>query len=131
MRLLSPGWMKKGLTPSIVTVLNKETSYTEIVCVRKDLKAALNLDGEDLGQQEVDMISMMLYVKDRYHISGNAYHEFASFCHAILRRYRLKQKLQSSIPNVTLCPHQKLIIGVQQSFQECLLMSSATCKLHI
>ena len=42
-------------------VFNKEKNKSEKLTLRKDLGIALNLE------QETDMISMMLYVKDRYH----------------------------------------------------------------
>lgn len=33
---------------------------------------------EQLEKEDVDMLSMMIYVKDRFSISGSAYHEMVS-----------------------------------------------------
>ena len=74
-------WMEKdGLTPVSVTVMNTRTNALETFSIRKDLERALNLNEEEIGEQEADVVSMMLYVKDRYNISGSAYHELASLC---------------------------------------------------
>ena len=52
-------WLdEEGLTPVSVTVINKENNELEKISIRKDLEVALNLDGEDLSEQEADMISM-------------------------------------------------------------------------
>ena len=69
----SLSWLENdGLMPVSVTVLN--TNQWTGKYHRKDLETALQLNGE----QEADLVSMMLYVKDKYNISGSAYHEFAS-----------------------------------------------------
>ena len=85
------GLENDGLTPVSVTVFNTETEKLENITVRKDLETALQLNGEELGEQEADLVSMMLYVKDKYNISGSAYHELASLCREMPRHYRLKQ----------------------------------------
>ena len=38
----------------------------------------LNLNGEHLTEEEADSLLMVLYVKDKYNVSGNAYHEMAA-----------------------------------------------------
>lgn len=49
---------------------------------------AKQLDG-GAEEQERDIVSMMLYVKDRY---GSAYHEMAKLCRDMPRHYKVKQK---------------------------------------
>lgn len=57
-------WLENdGLTPVSVTVFNTETEKLENITVRKDLETALQLNGEELGEQEADLVSMMLYVR--------------------------------------------------------------------
>jgi hypothetical protein len=41
--------------------------------LKEDIEKALGIQGEDLTHKDQDIISMMLYVKDRYNISGSAY----------------------------------------------------------
>ena len=90
----SLAWLQKeGLTPVEVVVVNSETKEVQHITLRKDLEQALNLSGEQMSDEDADMISMMLYVKDKYNISGNAYHEMASLCKQMPRHYKLKQRI--------------------------------------
>ena len=57
-------WLEnEGLTPISVTVVNNETSELQTIWMKKDLEQTLNLDGEELSEDDVDLVSM-LYVKD-------------------------------------------------------------------
>ena len=71
-------------------IVVNETSELQTIRMKKDLEQALNLDGEELNEDEIDMVST-LYVKDRY-VSGSAYHETASLCSTMPRHYRLKKR---------------------------------------
>ena len=112
-------WLdEEGLTPVSVTVMNQETQKLEQLSLRKDLEEALHLDGESLSDQQADLVSMMLYVKDRYHISGNAYHELASLCHAMPRHYHLKDKIRQLNSKWNISQTPEGTVGVQQSLEE-------------
>ena len=64
-----------------MTLMNNETREVTKVTLREDIENALGLQsGEALTELEADRVSMMLYIKDRYNISGSAYHELASLC---------------------------------------------------
>ena len=79
--ILARGWR---LTPVSVTVVNNEMSELQPIWMKKDLERALNLDGEELNEDEIDLVSMMLYyVKDKHDVSGSAYHEMASHAKAL------------------------------------------------
>ena len=59
-------WLQEeGMTPVQVVVVNSETSKVQRITLRKDLEQALNLSGEQIRDEDADMISMMLYVKDK------------------------------------------------------------------
>ena len=112
-------WLENdGLTPVSVTVFNEETKELENITVRKDLENALQLNGEELGEQEADLVSMMLYVKDKYNISGSAYHELASLCREMPRHYRLKERIAELNSKWNIVPTPEGMIGVQQRLQE-------------
>ena len=49
-----------------VTVMNTQTNKVESSSIRKDIKEALNIQGEEISERDADLVSMMLYVKDRY-----------------------------------------------------------------
>ena len=101
-----------------MTVFNTETEKLENITVRKDLETALQLNGEELGEQEADLVSMMLHVKDKYNISGSAYHELASLCREMPRHYRLKQRIAELNSKWNIVPTPEGTVGVQQRLQE-------------
>ena len=49
------------------------TKKLENITLNQDLAAALALNGETPSGNDIDTIMMMLYVKDRFSISGRAY----------------------------------------------------------
>ena len=74
--------------------------------------------GESVSEEEMNTINMMLYIiKDKYNISGGAYHEMTQICKTLPRLYRLKDRIKElnklwcikPIPNGT---------DIQQSFTE-------------
>ena len=105
-------WMEDGLTPVSVTVMNTRTNVLKTFSIRKDLERALNLNEEEIGEQEAD-VSMMLYVKDRYNISGSAYHELASLCRQMPQHYRLKERIAELNSKWSIQPTPEGTVGVQ------------------
>lgn len=86
----SLAWMEKeGLTPVKFIAKNTQTDQLETI-VRDDsnICEALHVHEEDPSKEDVEVINMMLYTKDRFHVSGGAYHEmakgFASRCPDII-----------------------------------------------
>lgn len=59
----------------------------------------------------------MLYVKDRFNVSGQAYHEMASLCKQLPRHYRLKQRISELNDEWEIIPTPIGTTGVQQSLQ--------------
>ena len=49
--------------------------------------------GVAVSESEIDVLNMMIYVKDRFNISGDAYHEMAQLCRAMPRHYKLKDRI--------------------------------------
>ena len=94
----------------------------ETISIREDLERALNLNGEQIGEQEADVVSMMLYVKDSCNLSGSAYHELASLCRHMPQHYRLKEKIAELNSKWSIQPTPEGTVGVQQSFEERLRM---------
>ena len=97
-------------------VMNTRTNVLETFSIRKDLERALSLN-EEIGEQEADVVSMMLYVKDRYNISGSAYHELASLCRQMPRHYRLKERIAELNSKWSIQPMPERTSGVQQSLK--------------
>ena len=112
------------MTPVVV---NSETSEVQRITLRKDLVQALNLSGEQIRDEDADMISMMLYVKDKYNISGSAYHEMASLCKQMPRPYKLKQRTAEFNSMWNFKPTPAGTVVVQQAFSERLTI----CLQHL
>lgn len=116
-------WLEEGgLTPVKITVLNSETQRLESIALKEDIEKALGVQGENLTHKDQDIVSMMLYVKDRYNISGSAYHEMASLCRQMPRHYCLKQRISELNAQWNIQPTPEGTEGVQQSLIERLVI---------
>ena len=117
----SLSWLENdGMIPVSVTVMNTQTNKVESLSIRKDIEEALNIQGEEISERDANLVSMMLYVKDRYNISGSAYHELASLCQEMPRHYRLKERIATLNSKWNIKPTPEGTVGVQQSLQECM-----------
>ena len=108
---------QEGYQPLKVLALNIQTRETEMIDLRRDLEGGLQLVGESLGDDQVDIISMMLYTKDRFNVSGLAYHEMAKLCKEMPRHYRLKNKIAELNKLWDITPTPNGVVGVQQSLK--------------
>lgn len=113
-------WLEdEGFSPVSVTLMNNDTHELTRVTIREDIENALGLQsGEELTEKDADIVSMMLYIKDRYNISGSAYHELASLCHQMPRHYRLKDRISELNSKWRIVPTPEGTVCVQQSFEE-------------
>ena len=65
---------------------------------------------------------MVVYVKDRFNVSGNAYHEMARLCREMPRHYKLQKRIAelNTAWDIKLTPNG--VGGVQQSLKERLIV---------
>ncbi len=120
--LASLSWLEKeGLKPLKLEVLNLKTNKHETIQLNS-LEEALYLDGEQLDEENLDIISMMLYVKDRFNVSGSAYHDMAKVCRQMPRHYRLQRRINELNNLWDIKPTPNGVIGVQQSLHDRLLL---------
>ena len=65
---------------------------------------------ERMSEENLDVINMMLYVKDWYNVSGEAYHEFASICKELPRHHKIKERIAelNKLWNITPTPLEQL-----------------------
>ena len=61
-----------------------------MVALSKDI---LGNDEESISDDDIDILNMMILVKDQYNVSGQAYHEMARICKEMQRRYRIKERI--------------------------------------
>ena len=99
-------------------IVNTRTGTTESVTFSQAECQGLLGSTEESNQDEVDVVNMMLYVKDRYCISGDGYHEMAQACKSMQRHYRIKTRIRELNYLWNVQPTPNGIVGVQQSLEE-------------
>ncbi len=113
----SLSWLQQeGLTPLSVDVLNSKTSRKQTIKLGS-IEEALHTEGGSIEQPELDMVTMMLYIKDRYSVSGSAYHEMAKVCADMPRHYQVKKKIAELNQRWDIHPTPNGTIGVQQRLE--------------
>ena len=99
-------------------IVKTRTGTTESVTFSQAECQGLLGSTEEPNQDEVDVVNMMLYVKDCYCISGDGYHEMALACKSMPRHYRIKTKIRELNNLWNIQPTPNGIVGVQQSLEE-------------
>jgi len=74
--------------------------------------------GEEVPEEELDKLDKAVYVKDRYHISGNAYHEMAQLFKEMPQHYKPKDRIKELNKVWKIKSTPEGTCGVQQSFEE-------------
>ena len=80
-----------------------------------------------MSESEIDVLNMMIYVKDRFNISGDAYHEMAQLCRAMPRHYKLKDRISELNKLWNIRPAPAGTCEVQQSLEDHLKL----CMEHL
>ena len=113
----SLAWLEsEGYTALKVTVKNNATDDTEII--NMDTDELLGPQGSSATEDEVDLLNMILYVKDKYNLSGAAYHEMAQLFKSMPRHHKLKDRIAQLNTLWNIHPMPDGVVGVQQSFGE-------------
>ncbi len=61
---------------------------------------------------------MMLFIKDKFNVSGRAYHELAKVCKSMPRHYKLQQRTKELNAQWNIWPTPNGTCGVQQSLKD-------------
>ena len=76
---MSFSWLEKeGLIPISIQVQYRESGKTETVFLSRSDSISLFGSVDDTSEEHLAILNMLLFVKDWYNISGEAYHELAS-----------------------------------------------------
>ena len=88
----SLAWLEnEGYTALKVTVKNNATDDVEIININSN--TLFGPQGSSATEDEVDLLNMILYIKDKYNVSGAAYHEMAQLCKSMPRHYKVKNRI--------------------------------------
>ena len=82
-------WLEReGFISTSLQVLNQDNGKVETIPLNKSESVSLFGATEDMPEQDVDVLNMILYVKDYYNVCGDAYHELALICKQLPRQYK-------------------------------------------
>ena len=113
----SLAWLSiEGFSATKLTIQNDSTGEMSTL----DLPTANLLGPQHAPAEdtEMDTINMMLYIKDRYNVSGSAYHEMAQLCDKMPRHYKLKERIAELNHLWDIHPTPNGTCGVQQSLKQ-------------
>ena len=74
--------------------------------------------GQDaISDDDLDTLNMILYVKDRYNVSGQAYHEFVKICKQLPQHWKIKKHIKELNNQWNIHPTPEGTHGVQQRLE--------------
>lgn len=110
-------WLEsEGYTATEVSLHCTMTGESQTVSL--GASSLLGVADTTITQEEVDSLDMLLYVKDKYNISGGAYHEMAQLCKGMPRHYKLKDRIAELNKLWNIHPTPEGTCGMQQSLKE-------------
>ena len=89
-----------NLVPAKVEIYNEEQNKMEVIPLLDDDEFLKNIDSLDkdsdasLTDQQIDDITLMLYVKDRFQVSDQAWHELSQLAGDIPSLYGIKKRME-------------------------------------
>ncbi len=110
-------WLEEdGFMPIKVEVKNVQTGLVEIIELNSE--EVFGQDAESIRVEQLQTINMMLFIKDKFNVSGRAYHELAKVCKSMPRHYKLQQRTRELNAQWNIWPTPNGTCGVQQSLAE-------------
>jgi len=116
---LSLAWLQReGYTPTKVELKCNKTGKKETIVLSEEECQTLTSSMDKPTQDDMDIVNMMLYAKDRFSVSGSAYHEMAQACREMPRHYKLKERIRELNKLWNICPTPNCVVGVQQALED-------------
>ena len=116
---LSLAWLQReGYTPTKVELKCNKTGKKETIVLSEEECQTLTSSMDKPTQDDMDIVNMMLYAKDRFSVSGSAYHEMAQACREMPRHYKLKERIRELNKLWNICPTPNGVVGVQQALED-------------
>ncbi len=105
-----------GFMPIKAEVKNAQTGLVENIELNSE--EVFRQDAESIRVEQLQMINMMLFIKDKFNVSGRAYHELAKVCKSMPRHYKPQQRTRELNAQWNIWPTPNGTCGVQQSLAE-------------
>ena len=89
---LSLAWLEQyGYSATKVKAINKRTGEVEVINLSENERDAIfGNDSASIAEEDLQMLNMILFIKDRFQTSGEAYHEMTKICKALPRSCLIK-----------------------------------------
>lgn len=112
-------WLQQeGYRPLAVEVKNASTGKVEKIELGCDELQELFGPEDPITEENVDVLNMLLLIKDQYNISSSAYHELSQVCKSLPRSYKLKERIKELNSRWDIRPTPHGAVGFQQSLEE-------------
>ena len=112
-------WLEEeGYRPLSVEVKNTTGKIEKIELGHDELDELFGSEKEQITEEDVDVLNMMLLIKDQYNVSTSAYHEMSQVCKSLPRSYKLKQRIKELNSIWDIRPTPNGTVGFQQSLED-------------
>ena len=101
--------------PTCVELINKDTG--EVLSVEQDGRTRVGRGAESETSIE-NLVDKTLYIKERFNVSNQTYHELAMVNKGLPRTSALTKRARELDADYTVCPTPGTVVGVQQSLKE-------------
>lgn len=101
-----------------VEVFNEITHEYEMITLLDEEEVDTSCHTETLTDEEIDKINLLLYTKDRFNISNEAYHELSMTCNGLPKSWRVQEKINYLNAKWSLSETPGDTFGIQQDVKE-------------
>ena len=101
-----------------VEVYNENNQQYETINLINEDEIDPSSDTETITNEEIDEINLLLYTKERFNISNDAYHELSMTCKDLPRSWKVQERIKSLNRKWKLSETPGNTIGVQQNIRE-------------
>ena len=79
-----------------VEVFNQNTQQFDTInfLAENELKFNETTEEETLNDEDIDQINMLLYTKERFNLSNDAYHELSMVCKELPRSWKIQERIK-------------------------------------
>ena len=110
-------WLElEGFIPTRLELRNVESGESHTLILNKKMCCDLfGQAGSEASQDDIDIVNMM---KDKYNVSGQAYHEMRKACKQMPTHYKVKKRIAELNTMWKIRPTPNGTVGVQQSLED-------------
>ena len=101
-----------------VEVYNENNQEYETINLVNDEEISTSSHTETLTNEELDDISLLLYTKERFNLSNDAYHELSMTCKELPRSWKVQERIKALNGKWKLSETPGNTFGIQQSIKE-------------